>query len=104
MNLDDYQSDAYVTAIYPEQFAVTYPTLGLFGEVGEFANRWKKTIRDGETLDPEWTMHELGDMLWYLAALCTDLNLSLEDVAMANLDKLSSRARRNVLGGNGDDR
>lgn len=104
MDMSDYQSDARTTAIYPVQYAVTYPVLGLFGEVGEFANRWKKTIRDGQTLDPEWAMHEIGDMLWYVAAICSDLNLDLDDVARANLDKLGDRARRNVLGGNGDDR
>ena len=103
-DMDDYQADAYSTAIYSTQYAVTYPVLGLVGEIGEFANQWKKTIRDGARIDPEWAMRELGDVLWYLSAICTDLNLSLGDVALANLDKLASRATRGQLGGNGDDR
>ena len=104
MNMAQYQISAKETAIYPQAHAVTYPILGLAGEIGDFANKWKKTIRDGATLDPEWAMHELGDMLWYLSAICTDLHFDLSDVAQMNVDKLRSRAERGVLGGNGDER
>ena len=47
---------------------------------------------------------ELGDVLWYLAALARDLNLSLNDIAAINLEKLTSRKKRGVLGGSGDKR
>ena len=104
MDMTDYQGIAYGTAIYPTQHAVTYPILGLAGETGEFANQWKKTIRDGAVIDPEWAMRELGDMLWYLSAICTDLNFDLSEIAQMNVDKLTSRSQRGVLGGNGDDR
>jgi NTP pyrophosphatase (non-canonical NTP hydrolase) len=47
---------------------------------------------------------ELGDVLWYAAQLATELGLSLETIAEANLAKLASRADRNVIGGSGDRR
>ena len=47
---------------------------------------------------------ELGDVLWYIAALAKDLNLSLNDIAAINLEKLTSRQIRGVLGGSGDKR
>jgi NTP pyrophosphatase (non-canonical NTP hydrolase) len=103
MTFDDYQSAARKTAIYPEQHKVVYPALGLTGEAGEVAEKVKKWIRDG-VLDPDAVKKELGDVLWYLAALAGDLNLSLSDVAEANVRKLESRQARGVLGGSGDNR
>jgi NTP pyrophosphatase (non-canonical NTP hydrolase) len=47
---------------------------------------------------------ELGDVLWYVAQLASELGLDLDRVAQANLDKLASRAARNVIAGSGDDR
>ena len=47
---------------------------------------------------------ELGDVLWYVANLATDLGLDLDDIATKNIDKLRDRERRNVLQGDGDDR
>jgi NTP pyrophosphatase (non-canonical NTP hydrolase) len=47
---------------------------------------------------------ELGDVLWYIAALASEMNLSLGWIARKNLEKLADRAKRNVLGGSGDNR
>jgi len=47
---------------------------------------------------------ELGDVLWYVAQLASELGLDLDRVAEANLEKLLSRQRRGVLSGSGDDR
>jgi MazG nucleotide pyrophosphohydrolase domain. len=64
--------------------------------------RDKKGIVEKE--DREEIKKELGDVLWYLAQICTELKLSLEDVAKTNLLKLKSRKERNKLRGSGDQR
>ena len=47
---------------------------------------------------------ELGDVLWYVAALATDLKTELSEVANKNIEKLNSRKNRGVIGGSGDNR
>ena len=103
MTLSSYQKAASSTAIYPTQHAITYPALGLAGEAGEVANKVKKIIRDGK-LDKAALKGEIGDCLWYIAALCRDLNIDLGYVAKANLEKLQDRKARGTLKGSGDTR
>lgn len=109
MNLTYYEKQASKTAIYPRSQAIIYPTLGLTGEAGEVAEKVKKMIRDGN-LDPHALHKEIGDCIWYLAALCHDLSeefgldLSLAKAAENNLAKLADRAKRGVLSGHGDNR
>ena len=85
-----------------------YPTLGLVGESGEVAEKIKKVIRDKRSIVDESTTleikKELGDVLWYLSQLATELNLSLDEIADENLQKLSSRLERNKIHGEGDNR
>ena len=106
--LNEYQSEAIATAIYPIEEAVNYPILGLVGEAGELANKWKKVIRDkGGDLDASTRsdlVAELGDVLWYVAALARDLGSNLNDVAAGNLLKLSQRKAKGTLQGSGDNR
>ena len=104
---DIYQEKAIETAIYPEQYKIMYPALGL-GEAGEVQNKVKKIYRD---CGGQWSAEnrvevakELGDLLWYIAVLANDLGVSLGYVATQNLDKLASRKDRGVLGGAGDSR
>jgi NTP pyrophosphatase (non-canonical NTP hydrolase) len=104
MEFNEYQDYAKTLAIYPEEAKVTYPLLGLIGEVGEFANKYKKVIRDGREFHRDDMESELGDILWYLQQLASDCNISLQDIATGNLDKLFDRRDRGVLGGTGDAR
>lgn len=106
MKLDEYQTQAESTAIYPKEYNVLYPTLGLAGEAGEVADKVKKLIRDGEPhlFYKDDIAKELGDVLWYVAILARDLGYNLEEVAQMNLDKLVNRKIRNALQGSGDDR
>lgn len=108
MELSDYQRLSRSTAKYPRHEALTYPALGLAGEAGEFADHAKKVIRDdGGEVTPqrrEAMAKELGDVLWYVAQLASELDLELEQVAQDNLDKLRSRRERGVLSGSGDER
>ena len=109
MNFTEYQNLALSTAIYPKKYKTIYPALGLCGEAGEVAEKIKKSIRDsfGPGLErpfKEDLTKELGDVLWYVAALASDLNISLDDVALNNIQKLASRKKRNMIGGSGDNR
>ena len=103
MTFDQYQEQAVKTAIYPSNAHITYPAMGLANEAGEVLGKVKKFIRDG-TLDREGAIAEVGDVLWYAAALARDLNTDLSVIAQQNIDKLADRAKRGVLGGSGDKR
>jgi NTP pyrophosphatase (non-canonical NTP hydrolase) len=109
MNFNDYQTQSRKTAKYPAiGHPVIYPTLGLTNEAGEVAGKIKKIFRDkggviGEA-ERDALKGELGDVLWYLTQLCTELDLSLEDVAAHNLEKLFSRMERGKISGDGDNR
>ena len=103
LTLKEYQNAAASTAIYPASVQILYPTLGLAGEAGEVANKVKKIVRDGK-LDRDSIAGELGDCLWYIAAICKDLGLNMGDVAADNLSKLKNRKENNTLHGSGDNR
>jgi NTP pyrophosphatase (non-canonical NTP hydrolase) len=77
--------------------------MGLANEAGEVLGKVKKIIRDG-TFNREDIADELGDVLWYAAALARDLNVDLSTIARRNLNKLASRKERGTLGGSGDKR
>ncbi len=108
MELSEYQRLARRTAEYPRAAWLAYPALGLAGEAGEVAEHAKKAIRDdrGEVSDERRAAmsKELGDVLWYVAQLASELGLELDEIARANLEKLLSRQRRGVLSGSGDER
>ena len=103
MNMNAYQEMASKTAIYSSAHQILYPALGLVGEAGEVANKVKKMMRDG-TFDRAAVVSELGDVMWYIAALCRDLNVEMNDVALDNLKKLYDRMQRGTIQGNGDTR
>lgn len=65
--------------------------LGLAGEAGEVADYLKKVIGHGHDFDRETLVKELGDVLWYLAALAYQHQISLAEVAEANIEKLQKR-------------
>ncbi len=108
VELSEYQRLSRRTAEYPREAWLTYPALGLSGEAGEVAEHAKKAIRDdgGQVTDERRRAmaKELGDVLWYVAQLASELGLDLDEIAQGNLDKLLSRQRRGVLSGSGDER
>jgi NTP pyrophosphatase (non-canonical NTP hydrolase) len=105
---DFYQEVAKETAGYDTHMEILYPALGLAGEAGEVANKVQEIWRDyaGVIYDShrDAIAKELGDVLWYVAALCTDLDINMADVARKNLMDLRDRAERGTLHGDGDDR
>ena len=112
MNFNDYQLKSWDTfKLKTAPNKLIYLTLGINGEVGEIAEKVKKLIRDcgdGSGNVPEIGFDkrlelkkELGDVLWYLSGIATALQMSLEDVAISNIEKLASRKDRGVLSGSG---
>ncbi|MFA6973458.1 MAG: nucleoside triphosphate pyrophosphohydrolase family protein [Parcubacteria group bacterium] len=109
MNFEEYQTKSRRTAVYPNiGNNYIYPTIGLAGETGEVSEKIKKVIRDKNgIMDEETKMaieKELGDVLWYVSQLASELGLSLDQVAEKNIEKLASRLERGALHGSGDNR
>lgn len=110
MELNEYQDLASRTAGYPEIGGqrLAYPAMGLAGEAGELMNKVKKIWRDqgGELTEEvrEDLVNELGDVLWYVSQLARELEADLETVGRRNVEKLSGRADRGVIQGEGDRR
>ena len=105
----EYQSRACETAIFPKKQAMEYLTLGLTGEAGEIANKVKKFIRDGAAKDEYLAKrieigYEIGDVLWYCAALAEELEMNLGHIMEKNLEKLADRHKRGKISGSGDNR
>ena len=106
MEFNDYQNQAKNTAIYPKDKAVVYPALGLAGEAGEVANKVKKVLRDGTEIKDvsKDIASEIGDCLWYISVLASDIGWDLESIAKLNIEKLTYSANRGKLSGSGDNR
>ncbi|MFM2414691.1 MAG: hypothetical protein RI911_384 [Candidatus Parcubacteria bacterium] len=110
MDFNEYQEKASQTAGYPTPggMAFIYPALGLAGEAGEVAEKIKKIIRDEGGVVSEAKRgeikKELGDVLWYVSELARQFDLTLDDVAAGNIDKLASRKERGIINGSGDNR
>lgn len=125
--LNQYQQIALKSAIYPGKgtpFGLMYVALGL-AESGEVQNKVKKGFRDDMWIEfygavsergrevvfnpvtparRDQIAKELRGLLWYLAATASELNLTLHDIALGNLEELCGRTDRGTLSGDGDDR
>lgn len=119
MDAKTYQKEAHTFADYTIPIIYTndglavnapyvYPAMGLSEEAGEATGKLAKVIRDNEGIIPddkkELLVKELGDVMWFVAELCTLFNVSIEDVMQQNIDKLTSRRERNKIHGSGDER
>ena len=112
MDFKQYQKLTNTTAKYPQQLdkALPYLALGLNGESGEVAEIVKKIVRkqldftilkDQTTLEQDSLRQqikaELGDVLWYVAQISEQCNFDLEEIAQANVDKLTQRKAENNI-------
>jgi len=109
MEMNQYQDQAKTTAVYTDDHQRLICTvLGLAGEAGEVAEKFKKIFRDKQGIvspeDRTEIKKELGDVLWYLAVLSDVIGLKLDDVALHNLEKLQDRWKRGKVHGSGDNR
>lgn len=109
MNFQEYQEESRKTAIYPSVGKnFVYPVLGIAGESGEVADKMKKILREKNGIVDEAgkqeIIKELGDLLWYMAQLASELGISFDEIAEKNIIKTQSRMERGALLGNGDNR
>lgn len=74
-----------------DELMIIWNAIGLAGEAGEVADIAKKGILHDHGLDEEALIKELGDCLWYIAALCTKLNVNMSQVMEQNIAKLKER-------------
>ena len=113
MKLDEYQREIEKFDCFNGAKKVSDPgfmakVLGLCGESGEVAEKFKKILRDkgGELSDEDRVeiAKELGDVLWYVATISRYMGISLNEVAEGNIEKLTSRFDRGKIHGKGDNR
>ena len=106
MNFYEYQNTALKTGVYPAKYRISYPALGLAEETGEVCGKISKMMRDSISLvnQKDKLEKEMGDVLWYLAALAHDCGLCLQSIAEKNLEKLKARQKAGTLHGEGDNR
>ena len=93
MTINEYQRLA-MTTLNPglsKKDVLINGVMGLCGESGEAIDIVKKWLAQGHELDKDKLTKELGDIAWYLAETATALDLSLEDVFAANIEKLRKR-------------
>ena len=105
MKFNEFQDLAMSTRL--ESANLLYALVGLVGEVGEVYSLLAKGIRDGvedEEAFRDKVKKELGDVLWFVAAICEDMDYTMDECAEAVVKKLKDRKERGVLGGSGDNR
>ena len=90
ISANTYQLLAMRTA-KPEFRELANAGMGLAGEAGEVIDEIKKHLFHGHPLNRDKLIKEAGDVAWYLALLCTVLDVPLGDVLKANIDKLLER-------------
>lgn len=92
MNLDEYQSLARRTmGPRTHQDQLANAALGLTGEAGEVADMLKKHLFHAHPLDRDAMVKELGDCMWYVAAMATALDIPLSEIGERNIEKLRKR-------------
>ena len=93
MNANEYQELAMTTlnpALSKKEVLIN-SVMGLCGESGEAIDIVKKWMAQGHELDKAHLAKELGDIAWYLAEAATALDMQLEDILQANIEKLKQR-------------
>ena len=113
MKIEEYTKIALLTMTKGHRYGEIDPVLmagvlGLVGEGGEVAEKFKKILREKKGIISEEDrleiLKELGDVLWYITTVSSQLDSSLEEVARMNNEKLMSRKERDVVSGQGDNR
>lgn len=104
MKFKDYQTTLLKFNVTPEERRLPHALCGLTAEVGELMGKFQKHFRGDAPLTTTDIVKEIGDVLYYLSDLSTTLNLDLEKIAEANVEKLEARLAAKTIKGDGDDR
>ena len=98
--------DTFIGTGVPIEYILSRLSLGLCGESGEVAEAVKKFLRGDYDIEKLKSLlfKELGDVEWYISELCNILELCLDEVCKANLEKLRDRKKRGTIKGSGDNR
>lgn len=113
MEARTYQQMARALAEYPDVgYNILYPAMGIAGEAGEVCDKVKKYwrnhgIKTGQTLSINHKaalVKEIGDVLWYCAALASEMGVDLGDIMTENIAKLQNRQKRGTIKSEGDNR
>lgn len=109
MLMNEYQTEAMKTATDIEpQWSIIYPAIGLNEEAGEVVGKIKRVIREhrGKYTDimRKEIALEIGDCLWNLAVLASNLGFKLSEIAEMNNEKLQNRVKNGTINGSGDNR
>lgn len=98
MRADEYQEEASRTLIAKpdaeysgDELMLVWNALGLAGEAGEVADSVKKMVFHQHGINRDELIKELGDVLWYVAALCSKLDVPMSVVMTLNIEKLKKR-------------
>ena len=72
---------------------LTHAIMGLSAESGELMDEFKKWrfYNDGRSFPQKRLEEELGDVLYYVFAVCHELRVKPEDIMWKNRDKLRER-------------
>lgn len=89
MNIQEYQT--FATLGHKPGNGLVVHSLGIIGEVGEVIDCIKKGLRDEAPFDTEHIKEELGDVLWYICNIATDLHIDMQEVIDMNVDKIKRR-------------
>lgn len=81
----------YYTGPDKASSTLTLAALGLAGETGEVVDQIKKHLFQGHEIDRRQLRDELGDVLWYLMLLCQTMDYTLDEIMVANVEKLARR-------------
>lgn len=109
MDMTEFQDATLETAVYPDKgrrtrAAINYCVVGLCGEAGELANKWKKVLRGDKDDELDGLAKELRDVLWYTVRAMDELGRDMEIEAEELIRWLNDRKARGVVKGSGDNR
>lgn len=75
----------------PSMIRLNHAAIGLVTEAGEFIDALKKHFFYNKPIDKTNLVEELGDVFWYLAIACDELDVTFEQVMAINIKKLQKR-------------